>query len=128
MNKKNKSISTVEEDLEFYISLRNDYFLEARERIKIAEKILLDYENNLENNLLLDDYKRILHSLKGSAKAVEENSYATLVHEVEESFLDLKDEKFFKLNFNFLDLSQQYVQAFLEDRDSEMVIKKWSGS
>lgn len=116
MNNKNNKILSSDEDLEFLASLRKDFFIEGKDRLLEAEVALLDFEST-QNELKLLDYKRILHSVKGSAKAVEEIDYATLVHKIEDRIQGSVDEQFFDLNLKFIDISKQYFEASLKEED-----------
>jgi chemotaxis protein histidine kinase CheA len=118
MSSKSASILSSDEDREFLLGLKKDFFIETKDSIEKAEKLILDFEEN-EDELVLLEYKRLLHSIKGSAKAVDENVYALIVHKVEDRIQGIKDEVFFDKNLKFLDLSKQYIQSFLNGENSE---------
>lgn len=116
------AILNSDEDLEFLQSLKNDFYVETKDSVERAESLLLNFESS-KDELSLLDYKRLLHSVKGSAKAVEEAEYAMIVHKVEDSIAGDKGEAFFELNFKFLDISKNYLEmARSGDFDSAQAV------
>ncbi len=116
MNQKKSALLNDDEDLEFLKSLKNDFFIEAWDSLEKAEASLLLYESK-SSDLDLMDYKRTLHSIKGSAKAVDEADFALCLHKIEDTIATTKNEKFFEINFNFLDLAKNYISHSKQGSD-----------
>ncbi|MBY0415329.1 MAG: hypothetical protein K2Q18_14250, partial [Bdellovibrionales bacterium] len=74
-----------------------------------SEALLLDFEET-KNELKKLEYKRILHSVKGSAKAVGEDQFAKIVHDVEDSLSCVTIESM-DFQLKFLDASSQYIRS-----------------
>ncbi len=125
----NKSaILSSDEDLEFLQSLKKDFYIETMDSIEKAESLLLNFESK-QDELSLLDYKRILHSIKGSAKAIDEAEFALLVHKVEDSILKDKNAAFFDLNFQFIDFCKNYIDLKRSEDDdgANNLLKEFMG-
>ncbi len=108
MNTKQNSLHN-DEDLEFLASLRKEFFIDALESLEKAEKIILEFENGKDENLI-SEYKRILHSIKGSAKAVEENDLAHCIHTIEDKLKEKESkDNFVDYQLGYLDLAKNYL-------------------
>jgi chemotaxis protein histidine kinase CheA len=119
MNAKKDMLLSDDEDLEFLQSLKNDFYLETIESFEKAEASLLSFEST-KNDLSLLDYKRTLHSVKGSAKAVDEAEFAVLLHKLEDSITGEKNDHFFDINFKFLDFAKKYIESSKSNNESDM--------
>lgn len=97
-----------DEDLEFLQSLREDFYVETLDSLEKSEAILLEFEDT-HNELKKLEYKRILHSIKGSAKAVEEDRFAKIVHIIEDSLSCVSTESI-DFQFQFIDASLEYMK------------------
>ena len=124
MNAKNQKLLNDDDDLEFLQSLKNDFYTETQESLEKCEASLLNYEST-KSELSILDYKRTLHSIKGSAKAVDEADFALLVHKIEDTIAGNKDATFFDINFKFLDFAKNYIDSLKtnESQDAAIAIK-----
>lgn len=116
MNVKAKTLLNEDEDQEFLKSLKEDFYVETLDSFEKSEASLLDFEST-QNELKKLEYKRILHSVKGSAKAVGEDHFAKVVHQVEDS-LGCVDNEAVNFHFKFLDIGREYVRARMKGDDS----------
>lgn len=76
------------DEIEFMKSLLADFIHESEEIITKIQNDIIDYENGLDSeakkrNILLD-----LHSLKGSAQALNLSQISNLIHNLEQDVLD----------------------------------------
>ncbi len=126
MNLKKSTLLNESEDLEFLKSLKIDFFVEAEDSLEKAEASLLQYEQK-SSDLDLMDYKRCLHSIKGSAKAVDESDFALCLHKIEDTINSNRSETFFEINFKFLDYAKNYIKHSkqgIDDANNDMLRMK----
>lgn len=91
-----------EEDAEFLESLRKDFVEETFDLLNKCEECLLNYENGFDE-IHYQDYMRRLHSIKGSARAVEFDLIASTIHLIESVGQKTQKEKFVELSLSSLD-------------------------
>lgn len=113
---KGNSLLNSDDDLEFLQSLKDDFYVETLDSLEKSEAILLEFEDT-HNELKKLEYKRILHSIKGSAKAVEEERFAKIVHTIEDSLSCVSTESM-DFQFQFLDASHEYMKMRKQNDDS----------
>jgi chemotaxis protein histidine kinase CheA len=106
-----------EEDLEFLLSLQKEFHDDARDALTECENLLLEFENNKTEDQM-DDFKRRLHSLKGSARAVEYEKMASALHKLEETCANSAAAEFVDNSLKTLDGLKDYVEK-LDDEDKE---------
>lgn len=78
-----------DEDKEFLETLKSEFYGEAKEGFEKCENLLLEYKESADAKKI-DEFMRVLHSMKGSARAVDLNDIAACFHAVETKCLDLK--------------------------------------
>lgn len=105
----NQKLLSDSEDLEFLKSLKEDFYTETVDSLEKSEALLLDFEQT-QNDFKKVEYKRILHSIKGSAKAVEEDHFAKCIHLIEDSLMNLAPDSSMDLQLKLLDACLQYVK------------------
>ncbi|MBP9681986.1 MAG: Hpt domain-containing protein [Bacteriovorax sp.] len=91
-----------DEDKEFLESLRKDFIEEASDLLLKCEESLLNYEKNFEESYF-QEYMRVLHSMKGSSRAVEFDSFASTIHQIESLGQKSKDQQFVEKSLNSID-------------------------
>ena len=111
-----------DEDKEFLISLRDDFLIETKESLEKCEKLLLDLEINYSEEHF-KEYLRVLHSMKGSARAVELAIYSSLFHYLESQALK-KDPAYIDTTLKIIDslnlILQKSTGSNIEDSNSEI--------
>lgn len=106
------------EDAEFLESLRKDFVEETFDLLSKCEESLLNYEQGFEESFYLD-YMRRLHSIKGSARAVEFDLIASTVHIIESIGQKNKREKFVELSLSSLDSIRNSLEFIKNDQLKE---------
>lgn len=71
-----------EEDLEFLRGLREEFLEECHENLDNLENIMLNYESSADEETL-KSFMRTLHSMKGSARAVDLHTMGQVIHLLE---------------------------------------------
>ncbi len=108
-----------DEDQEFLESLRCDFVIEASEMLAKCEESLLNYE--VEFNIsFYQEYMRFIHSMKGSARAVEFNTFASTIHNIESIGQKSKDQQFVELSLKLIDEMKEVVNL-MKSRDYEQM-------
>jgi chemotaxis protein histidine kinase CheA len=91
-----------DEDKEFLESLRKDFIEESADLLEKCEESLLNYEKSFSENFY-NEYMRTLHSIKGSARAVEYDSFASTIHLTESLGQKYKQSEFVEKSLFSLD-------------------------
>lgn len=112
MSSNAKTLLNTNEDADFLNSLREDFYVETLDSFEKSESILIELEAN-QNELKKLEYKRILHSIKGSAKAVDENKFAKIIHIIEDSLSCVTTESM-DFQLKFLDVSTVYIRMRMQ--------------
>lgn len=98
-----------DDDSEFLAELREEFFTEAKETLLECENILINIENGDSSGF--DQYKRQLHSLKGSAHAVDLKKIAAILHTMEDWIKDNKITEIVEISLTTIDYIRQAVEA-----------------
>ena len=109
MSLKEKTLLNDDDDLEFLKNLKEEFYIETADSLEKSETLLLDFEET-QNELKKLEYKRILHSIKGSAKAVDEDKFASIIHLIEDSLINLAADSSMDMQFKLLDASLNYIR------------------
>lgn len=112
----------LDEDQEFLESLKVDFIEETLENLEKCEECLLKYENNKEDGRLRE-YLRLLHSIKGSARAVEFDMVASAIHQIEALGQKAADPQFVELSLSLVDDIREVMKVLKEKDIAEMEIK-----
>lgn len=91
-----------EEDQEFLESLRKDFLEETFDLLVKCEESLLNFEST-SDQAYIQEYLRLIHSIKGSARAVEFDSIASTIHLIESLAQGARDHKFIENSLKSLD-------------------------
>jgi chemotaxis protein histidine kinase CheA len=91
-----------EEDQDFLESLKKDFIEESYDLLLKCEECLLSYEQE-KTEVIFQEYMRIIHSLKGSARAVEFDSIASTLHLIESLGQKSRDQSFIDDSLKSLD-------------------------
>lgn len=91
-----------EEDQEFLEGLRKDFIDETFDLLLKCEDSLLNFEKNFDE-IYFQEYMRIIHSIKGSARAVEFDSIASTIHLIESLGQKSKDHLFVENSLSSMD-------------------------
>jgi chemotaxis protein histidine kinase CheA len=116
MNQKSNSLLNDDDD-EFLKALRDDFFVETNDSFEKCESLLLNYEET-QNELKLIEYKRILHSIKGSAKAVSEDEFANVIHLLEDTLISKSKDGLIDFQLKILDSVSSYINAMKENDET----------
>jgi chemotaxis protein histidine kinase CheA len=96
------------EDLEFLQSLRDEFFAESIDRFDDLENMLLSINpQNAEETI--QNFKRAIHTIKGSAAAVDLKAFVSLIHLMESQLSDLTKKEISDLALKLLDVMRKYV-------------------
>lgn len=79
------------DDIEFLNQLRKEFLESVSFELPNCEELLMDYEKNQDFEALVK-LMRILHSLKGSAQAVEMTEFSQALHAFESTCVLQKDK------------------------------------
>lgn len=88
---------------EFLAKLREEFLQEGRESLDACEGVLLNLEKSNEADSYMKELLRLIHSIKGSAKAVEMKNLAAALH-LYESYCASKDKSFIDTSFKVIDM------------------------
>ncbi len=115
---------------DFIQSLRKDFFEEAFDMLQMLETNILDLSNNYEDAEAISEIFRAVHTLKGSAGAVELVDAARYTHRFED-LLDLIRNNEISVNDETIDLLlvaidniKELIMAAYEERDFSIDIDK----
>ncbi len=115
---------------DFIQSLRKDFFEEAFDMLQMLETNILDLSNNYEDADAISEIFRAVHTLKGSAGAVELVDAARYTHRFED-LLDLIRNNEISVNDETIDLLlaaidniKELIMAAYEERDFTIDIDK----
>lgn len=99
-------------DDEFLAELRIEFYDEARDSLNVCEKILLEYESNSQAECI-KALMRALHSIKGSAKAVDLDKVAYIIH-IHESACQKLGEGFVDTSFIVIDKLREALDCMAD--------------
>ena len=91
-----------DDDKEFLKTLQLEFIDETIDSLHLCEGCLMKYEK-AKSPELIREYLRLLHSIKGSARAVEFEKLAMTIHKVEGLGAKPDDANFIELSLNSLD-------------------------
>jgi two-component system chemotaxis sensor kinase CheA len=97
-----------QDDLDFLETLKEEFYDEAKEALQSCEGAVLKFEQDKDEEHI-KEYMRILHSMKGSSRAVDMNDMAAALHEMESICTDKKD--------NFVDVTLKSIDKLREYLD-----------
>jgi len=105
------------EDLEFLKTLRDEFMVEAKETLDEFERTMMAYDKGQADMI---SYKRTLHSLKGSAHAVDLKDIAKVLHIMETECMDCKNNPHYSdLSLKRIDLIREWIGAMEDDNEDE---------
>ena len=109
-----------EEDLEFLETLKVEFYGEAQEGLEGCEALLLEFNSSSETGKL-DEFMRVLHSMKGSARAVDMEEIAKVFHSLESVCLRIKDAGAGDINpmLSIIDKLREYISMFENEQADE---------
>lgn len=110
------------EDQEFLESLRKDFIDETFDLLLKCEESLLNFEKNYDEKFF-QEYMRTLHSIKGSARAVEFDAFASTLHLIEGLGLKSKDQQFVEISLASLDGIKESLESARSGSMNEMDLK-----
>ncbi len=99
------------EDLEFLENLKSEFYDEAYEFLNDCESVILQYEKQPESELT-KEYMRILHSMKGSAKAVDLDRIAHALHLMESKCTESDSPTFVNETLKAIDCLRESLDSF----------------
>ncbi len=109
---------------EYILSLRKDFFEEAFEMLERLESNILNLSNNYEDSDAIQEIFRAVHTLKGSAGAVELTEVSSYTHRFED-LLDLIRNNEIKIDDETIDVLlrgidniKDLVEAAYDERDA----------
>ena len=98
-----------DDDLEFLKTLQLEFIGETTETLLQCEDCLIKYEKQKSPDVLRE-YLRCLHSIKGSARAVEFEKIAMTIHKVEGLGGKPDDEHFIELSLKSIDTLRESLE------------------
>src|SRR3989339_756532 len=107
------------EDQEFLETLKEEFFAEAEDSLDECEKILMNLESKSAKSEDVKNYKRILHSMKGSAHAVDLKKLAEALHKMEDLIQNGDEPKAIDLSLKFIDLIRSFVELARQGEDAK---------
>lgn len=108
-----------DEDQEFLDSLRKDFIDEAFDLLLKCEESLLNFEKKFDE-IYFREYMRIIHSIKGSARAVEFDSIASTIHLIESLGQKSKDHLFVENSLTSIDGIRKALE-FIKNNNPSMM-------
>ncbi len=115
---------------EYILSLRKDFFEEAFEMLEMLESNILNITNNHDDDDAIQEIFRAVHTLKGSAGAVELTEVASYTHRFED-LLDLIrmgkitiDDDTIDVLLHGIDNIKELVMSAYEERDTTIDTSK----
>ena len=97
--------------MEYSDKIIKTFYDECGELVDNLEKQLLLLEKTPENQELINEIFRLVHSIKSEAGLMGFNNFASLAHKLEDVFQFLRDNKL-KLNKSLLDLCLKVIDRF----------------
>lgn len=97
------------DDSEFLRTLQLEFIGETSDSLIGCEDCLIKYEKQKSDDVLRE-YLRILHSIKGSARAVEFEKIAQTIHKVEGLGSKPDDELFIELSLKSVDTLREAIE------------------
>lgn len=107
-----------DEDKDFLESLRKDFIEEASDLLLKCEESLLNFEKNFEETYF-QEYMRVLHSMKGSSRAVEFDLFASTIHQIESLGQKSKDQQFVEKSLSSLDGLKASLEMIRNENNQE---------
>lgn len=98
------------EDLEFLESLKEEFFAESEDVLAECESLMLEYGQK-QDDQIIKNYMRILHSMKGSASAVDLKRLSKVLHGIESYTKNCKAANYVDVNLKIIDLLRNYLDA-----------------
>ncbi len=98
-----------QDEVEFLLSLTRDFIVDARFQLDELEEAGLSLENALDASLL-SNTRKLLHSLKGSAQAVDFQEFAHVVHQMESLLAARSDGPAVGVLLNVVDRLKEYLK------------------
>lgn len=110
------------DDLAFLDSLKQEFVEETMENLEKCEECLLKFEHN-KDETLLREYLRLLHSIKGSARAVEFDKVGTVIHQIESLGHKKEELNFVEVSLSLIDDVRLVMQMIKSKEMEAMDIK-----
>jgi chemotaxis protein histidine kinase CheA len=110
-----------EEDQEFLESLKKDFIEETFDLLLKCEESLLNFEKKYEEEYF-QEYMRLIHSIKGSARAVEFDLVASTIHLIEGLGQKSKDHTFVELSLLSIDGIRESLVFIKNNNQQDMEI------
>jgi chemotaxis protein histidine kinase CheA len=107
------------EDLEFLKTLQLEFIGETSDSLLACEDCLIKYEKQ-KSPEQLREYLRILHSIKGSARAVEFEKIAMTIHRVEGLGSKPEADNFVELSLKSIDTLREGIELIRSGEIEEM--------
>jgi chemotaxis protein histidine kinase CheA len=107
------------EDQAFLEELRRDFIDEASDLLSKCEESLLNFEKNFDE-AYYQEYMRIIHSLKGSARAVEFDAIASTIHLIESLGQKFKGHAFVENSLSSIDGIKDALECIKKNDLSKM--------
>lgn len=107
------------EDLEFLKTLQLEFIGETTDSLLSCEDCLIKYEKQ-KSPEVLREYLRILHSIKGSARAVEFEKIAMTVHKLEGLGNKPDAENFVEFSLKSIDSLSEGIKLIRSGEIDEM--------
>lgn len=98
-----------DDDLEFLRTLQLEFIGETTDSLLGCEDCLIKYEKQ-KSPEVLREYLRLLHSIKGSARAVEFEKIAMTIHKVEGLGSKPEAENFIELSLKSIDTLREAIE------------------
>lgn len=98
-----------DDDLEFLRTLQLEFIGETTDSLLGCEDCLIKYEKQ-KSPEVLREYLRILHSIKGSARAVEFDKIAMTIHKVEGMGSKPDSDYFIELSLKSIDTLREAIE------------------
>ena len=105
------------DDKEFIRSLQIEFYDEAKDSLTECEGVILKWDSEKDEEHL-KEYMRILHSMKGSARAVDMHKMAEVIHLMESKCSNMPDN-FVDLTLAGIDRLQEYVSHMNDENEAE---------
>ncbi len=112
-------MSSDADDQEFLETLRVDFLEETLENLEKCEECLLKYEKKKDDDLIRE-YLRLLHSIKGSARAVEFDKVASAIHQIESLGDKVTNSLFVELSLSLIDNVREVMKVIKTGDLAEM--------
>ncbi|MBF0312552.1 MAG: Hpt domain-containing protein [Oligoflexia bacterium] len=104
-----------QDELEFLNEIRVDFYKDAPDQLNSCEEYILKYKDSGDIEEI-GKLKRVVHSLKGSAQAVEFMKMANYFHLFENVLVKnidaLKQDPYIDFMLNFVDNIRKYTECF----------------